>query len=189
IEYQGVSDGEIIHVPGVGGVDLTYQVHWKGIQVFKTYSTDEPYAHTPTGYPDTLGYQYVVSTIDLPAATGGLQYVFGYNAVNSGSAPCPTPSCGWGELSSVTLPSGAQAQYQYQMDGQNGPGLGYVWTDVLNNRVTRKSLTYQQQYDGGSTPITETSNYVISTGAATITSADGGVVTQLGQPTYRTEGA
>src|SRR5215213_3151167 len=39
IEYQGISNGEIIHVPGVGGVDLTYQVHWKNIQVFKTYST------------------------------------------------------------------------------------------------------------------------------------------------------
>ena len=69
--------------------------------------------------------------IDLPAATGGLQYIFGYNAADSGSSPCCTPSYGWGELSSVTLPSGAQAQYQYQLDGQNGPGFGYMWTDVL----------------------------------------------------------
>lgn len=187
IEYQGVSDGEIIHVPGVSSADLTYQVHWKGIQIFKTYSTDDPGRYDANGYPDMLGYQFVVSRIDLPAATGGLQYVFGYNAADSGSAPCCTPSYGWGELSSVTLPTGAQAQYQYQLDGHNGPGMGYMWTDVLKNSVTRKSLTYQQQYDGNSTPVTETWNYDIATG--TIVMPDGGVVTQLGQPTFRTENA
>jgi hypothetical protein len=32
VEHQGISDGDIIHVPGVGGVDLTYQVHWKNIR-------------------------------------------------------------------------------------------------------------------------------------------------------------
>ena len=187
VEYQGVSDGEIVHVPGVAGADLTYQVHWKGIQIFKTYSTDDPWKYDANGYPDVLGYQYMVSRIDLPAATGGLQYVFGYNAADSGSAPCCTPSYGWGELNSVALPSGAQAQYQYQLDGQNGPGMGYMWTDVLRNAVTRKSLMYQQQYDGNSTPVTETWNYDISTG--TIVMPEGGVVTQLGQPTYHTESA
>jgi hypothetical protein len=62
-----------------------------------------------------------------------------------------------------------------------------MWTDVLKNSVTRKSLTYQRQYDGNSTPITETWNYDIATG--TIVMPDGGVVTQLGQPTFRSETA
>jgi RHS repeat-associated protein len=189
IENQGFSGGDVIHVPGVGSADLTYQVHWKSIQVFKTYSTDDPGKYDENGYPSMLTYQFVVSQIDLPAATGGLQYVFGYNAADTGSSPCCTPSYGWGELSSVTLPTGAQAQYQYQLDGQNGPGFGYVWTDVLNNHVTRKSLTFQQQYDGNSTPVTETWNYDISIGIATFVMPDGGVVTQLGQPTYRTDNA
>ena len=186
LEYGGFSGGDVIHVPGVGGADLTYQVYWKGIQVFKTYSTEElgQHGHDPDGYPDMLGSQYVVWRIDLPAATGGLQYVFGYNAADSGSTPCCTPSYGWGELSSVTLPSGAQAQYQYQLDGQNGPGWSYLWTNVLNNNLTRKNLTYQQQYDGASTPVTETWNYEISPGFAKIKSPDGGVATQLGQPTH-----
>jgi RHS repeat-associated protein len=189
IENQGISGGDVIHVPGVGGADLTYQVHWKSIQVFKTYSTDDPGKYDENGYPSMLGYQFVVSQIDLPEATGGLQYVFGYNAADYGSSPCCTPSYGWGELSSVTLPTGAQAQYQYLLDGQNGPGFGYMWTDVLNNHVTRKSLTYQQQYDGNSTPVTETWNYDISIGMATIVMPDGGVMTQLGQPIYRTDNA
>jgi RHS repeat-associated protein len=189
IENQGVSDGDVIHVPGLNGTDLTYQVHWKTIQVFKTYSTDDPGKYDENGYPSMLGYQFVVSQIDLPAATGGLQYVFGYNAADYGSSPCCTPSYGWGELSSVTLPSGAQAQYQYLLDGHNGPGFGYMWTDVLNNHVTRKSLTYQQQYDGNSTPVTETWNYDISIGMATIVMPDGGAMTQLGQPTNHTDNA
>src|SRR5262249_49780206 len=152
IEYQGISNGDMIHVPGVGGVDLTYQVHWKNIQVFKTYSTYDlnQHNHDPDGYPDLLGSQSVVSSIDLPAASGGLQYVFGYNAVDSGSVPCCTPSYGWGELSSVTLPSGAQAQYEYTMDGLDGPGAGRMWTDVLRTWMKRKTLTYQLQYDGTS---------------------------------------
>ena len=187
LEHQGFSGGDVIHTPGVGGADLTYQVYWKGTQVYKTYSTAEiQHGQDPNGYPDMLGSQYVVWRIDLPAATGGLQYLFGYNAADFGSTPCCTPSYGWGELSSVTLPSGAQAQYKYQMDGQNGPGFNYMWTDVLNNNITRKDLTYQQEYDGGSTPITESWNYDISSSAATITMPNGGVVRQLGNPAYAT---
>lgn len=124
----------------MGGVDLTYQVHWKSIPVFKTYSTDDPGKYDPDGYPDILGSQFVVSRIDLPAQTGGLQYLFGYNAADSGSVPCCTPSYGWGELNSVTTPTGAQAQYQYQLDGQNGPGFQYMWDTVLRNQVTQKTL-------------------------------------------------
>lgn len=193
LEYGGISDGDVIHFPGVGGVGLTYKVHWKGIQVFKTYSTDEPGKYDANGYPDMLGFQYVVSAIELPVAAGGLQYSFGYNAADSGSAPCCTPSYGWGELNSIITPTGAQAQYQYQMDGQNGPGFGLMWTDVLKNAVTRKSLIYQQQYDGSSTPITETWNYnpTVSGGDGSIVMPDGGVVKQLndGARNYRTENA
>ena len=186
VEYQGISNGEIIHVPGVGGVDLTYQVHWKSIQVFKTYSTYDlnQHNHDRDGYPDFLGDQFVVSAIDLPAASGGLQYVFGYNAVDYGSIPCCTPSYGWGELSSVTLPSGAQAEYKYSLDGQNGPGMLTMWNNVLQNGMYRKTLTYQQQYDGNSTPATEVWNY----GGGMITPA-GGHIVQIGQPTFYTENA
>ncbi len=179
LEYQGFSGGDVVHMPGVGGVDLTYQVYWKGIQTWKTYSTDDPGKYDENGYPEMLNYQFVVWRIDLPAATGGLQYLFGYNAPDINSAPCCTPSYGWGELSSVTLPSGAQAQYQYKLDGGNGPGMDYTWTNVVNNYVTRKSLTYQQQYDGSSTPVTETTNYTLAPGISTIVTPAGGLVTQL----------
>jgi len=188
IEQGGVSGGDLIHVPGVGGADLTYQVYWKSIQIYKWYSTVVNDHFSQDGYPDRLGSQFVVSRIELPAATGGLQYVFGYNAVDSGSTPCCPPSYGWGELSSVTLPSGAQAQYQYKLDGQNGPGFEYSWDNILRNSITHKTLTYQQQYDGNSTPVTEVWNYSIENGLTTIENPDHGIVSQLNdtQRTYRT---
>jgi len=185
IDWEGISDGDVIHVPGVGGADLVYQIHWKGIQVYKTYSTVINDHYSPEGYPDMLGSQFVVSEIDLPSESGGLKYLFGYNAADQSSC-CP-PSYGWGELNSVTTPTGAQAQYQYQLDGQNGPGLAYTWDIVLRNQITQKTLTYQQQYDGNSTPVTETWSYDLATG--TIVNPDGGIVTQLNdaQRNYRTQ--
>ena len=176
IEKGGLSEPDVIHVPGVGGVGLTYQLHWKFIQVYKTYSTVFNDQHGD--YPDMLGSQYVVSQIDLPAESGGLKYLFGYNAADY-NGTCCTPSYGWGELNSVTTPTGAQAQYQYQLDGENGPGLNYLWDVVLKKRITRKSLTYQQQYDGSSTPVTETWNYPDSgnnDNISSIVNPDGGIV-------------
>ena len=197
IEYGGGSGVDIIHMPGVGGADLTYQVHWKGIQVFKTYSTAQPEhfsTESAAGYPDMLGSHFVVSRIDLPAATGGLQYVFGYNAADSGSSPCCTPSYGWGELNSVTTPTGAQAQYQYYLDGENGPGFAHQWRNILSNTVTQKTLTYQQQYDGTATPVTETWTYNIDAmfgSGSCVVMPDGGSVSQwtYAQQTYRTQNA
>ncbi len=187
IEYGGFSGGDVIHVPGVGGADLTYQIHWKAIQVFKTYATVIDDHYSPDGYPEVLALQFVVSRIDLPSQSGGLNYLFGYNAADYTGAPCCPPSYGWGELNSVTTPTGAQAQYQYQLDAQNGPGFSYSWDVVLKKRVTRKSLTYQQQYDGNSTLVTETWNYNEDNGS--IVNPDGGIVTQLSdsQRNYRTQ--
>ena len=184
IENQASLNRAVIYVPGVGGVNLTYHVYWKAIQVYKTYSTEEPEKYDAQGYPDMLGNLFVVSRIDLPAEAGGLQYVFGYNAVDSGSVPCCTPSYGWGELSSITLPSGAQAQYQYGLDGLNGPGLNFMWDQVLKNAMGRKTLTYQQQYDGSSSPVSETWNY-----GSGMNTPEGGVIKQHGQPAYKTENA
>jgi RHS repeat-associated protein len=188
IEEQAISDGQIIHVPGVGGADLAYQIHWKAIQVYKTYSTvfNDRYGD----YPDILGLQFVVSEIDLPTESGGLKYLFGYNAAGYVGAPCCTPSYGWGELNSVTTPTGAQAQYQFKLDGQNGPGFEYLWREVIRTQITRKNLIYQQQNDGSSTPVTETWNYTNGFMVnPIIVNPDGGMVTQLNdaQRNYRTQ--
>jgi RHS repeat-associated protein len=193
VEHGGVSNGDIVHVPGVGGADMAHQVHWKTIQVYKTYSTTMPEhfsQESQNGYPDMLGTQFVVSEIDMPAESGGLKYLFGYNAADFNNTCC-TASYGWGELNSITTPTGAQAQYIYALDGQNGPGMGQMWREVLNNAVTQKTLTYLQQYDGSSTLITETWTYSpdVIGGNGGIINPDGGAVSQwnYGHRNYRTQ--
>src|SRR5712691_4772207 len=123
----------------------------------------------------------VVDQIILPGQAGSLSYTFGYNAPDAD--PYPDTSYGWGEVTSITLPTGAQANYSFLFDGTGG-FLGTPkppraeW--VLNDHPVRKDLTYSAEYDGGSTPTTETWTYdgpgiTGSGGSMTITGPDGGV--------------
>jgi RHS repeat-associated protein len=184
LEKGYAANTDAIHVKGAGGTELTTQIKWKTLQVYKTYITS--YDGNGSGYPDTIGLLTVVSEITLPSQTGGLKYTFGYNASDhgAGSPPYPTPSYGWGELSSITLPSGATVQYAYSLDGINGPTNGpdhIDWETVLEQVPVSKTLTYNQDYDGASTPVTETWSYGIISrppgvdGSSTITSPDAGV--------------
>src|SRR6202007_3068302 len=79
---------------------------------------------------------------------------------------------------SITLPSGASSTNQYAFDGESG----LTTHQAMTNTITQKALTYNQEYDGSSTPITETTSYSINdtdgTGTATITNPDGGVVAE-----------
>ena len=76
------------------------------------------------------------------------------------------------------LQTGTQAQYQYAFDGQSGLSTH----EAMTNTISRKTLSYLQEYDGSSTPVSETTTYSISeidgTGTATITNPDGGVTTE-----------
>src|SRR5207245_4310816 len=139
----------------------------------KTYQPEYAAGGGPAGESSTLDQFYVVSEIDLPVESGGLKYLFGYNAPYFPDTPAPAN--GWGELSSVTLPSGAQAQYHYALDGQSD----LLTHEVMRNTVSQKTLSWLQEYDGNSTPVTETTNYNITetdgSGSATITNPDGGI--------------
>jgi RHS repeat-associated protein len=71
------------------------------------------------------------------------------------------------------LPSGAQASYQYIYDGNDFLG----WYQPLENYATRKDLAYQREYDGSSTPVTETWLYSLTPSVqCAITEPDGGVL-------------
>jgi RHS repeat-associated protein len=190
---QGYAPNEdAIRVNGVGGMPLTYRIKWKTVQVYKTYTTA---GESPNGFPDTLNTLYVVSEVILPPQAGGLKYTFGYNAADLVNGPL-TPSHGWGELSSVTLPSGAKVNYQYGLDGLNGD---VSWDTVLRNAPTRKDLIYRLEYDGApvsnlpcdpmaeTSCVTETWLYslagVLTTlglpGGGTVTGPNGGVASEF----------
>jgi hypothetical protein len=117
----------------------------------------------------------VVDQIILPSQAGALSYTFAYNAPDTD--PYPNYSYGWGEISSITLPSGAQAEYDWTWDGSalaQGPMVSWV----LQAAVTRKDLTYTADYDGSSTPITDTWTYSAPMNygtVMTITGPDGGI--------------
>jgi RHS repeat-associated protein len=131
-----------IHVNGAYGHELVWTVQWRNITVHKTYHlSDHDVNHT-------LSRVFrVVDKIFLPAQAGSLNYTFDYNANTA------NPSLGWGELSSITLPSGASTTYGYQRDNANGSTLQAF--HILRNRPTQKTLTYNGVYDGVTISATE----------------------------------
>lgn len=172
-----VNNSQKIHSTGPGGADVAYEVIWKLIQVGKMYRTVDMFeGPNPNGYPEALSSLNVVSEIKLPSPNGNLKYTFGYNAHDYGTVPWGTPSVGLGEVSSLTLPSGAQVQYQYTLDNQNGPeDTEFKWDNLLKNAVTKKTLTFQEEYDGSTTPVTQTWLYP----GWGVVNPDGGAVVQV----------
>lgn len=181
IEYGSAANQDNITVSGYNGATLTTTITWADVVVHKAYTRE---VGTPFNLPATWRS---VSQITLPSQAGSLTYIFGYNANGS------NPTVGWGELSSITLPSGAKATYTYANDNQNN-----IYSDsVLLNRPTQKQLLYRAEYDGTTVSnsvcespqpcITETWTYgmeYVNTGegnlgiTSTITSPDGGVTTE-----------
>jgi hypothetical protein len=104
--------------------------------------------------------------LQVPSDTGTLQYQFGYD---------PTS----GELTSVTLPSGATTSYTYG-GGSYATTVGL--TLFYSTVVTGKQVTWLDQSDGGSTKRSETWGYNYGCPAGppcttTITAPDGGAHT------------
>jgi len=154
------------------GETLTWTVRWKWISVLKNYW---PCAASLACEPEVLQQEaygiprLVVDTITMPAQAGGLMYTFSYNAPNYVSGL--SPSNGWGEVNGITLPSGAHVDYTYQQDGSQPFS---ATPDILRNSPTSKVLSYIQEYDGTSTPVTETWTYAISQFGSTVTAPDQG---------------
>lgn len=165
---------------GFNNETLVWTVKWKSIYVNRTYKTTGAGGGIGQGNTSDLSFAgefIVVDRITLPAQLGNFIYQFNYNAPDyiPGSPPPTTTSVGWGEVSSITLPSGAQSNYQYRWDNSSSPAINT--RTVLENSVKQKALTYQAEYDGTSAPVTETWLYQIGRSQSTITEPDGGITT------------
>jgi RHS repeat-associated protein len=183
VQYDTATGDDLIRVAGVNNETLTWTVSWKSIEVNKSYTTTCAGCTQERGGTSVQQFQYplrVVDRITLPAQSGGLTYVFGYNADTS------NPSLGWGEVNSVTLPSAAQAAYGWELDGEQ-PGESNPRVNiVLDNSPTSKTLSYQQEYDGSSTTATETWQYSISHWGSSITAPDLGTSSEsFGDTSYQ----
>jgi RHS repeat-associated protein len=192
---------DYIYAQGFGGEQLKWTVKWKQIYINKEYFATalDPSGGRGNSYRTSFTHiDMVVDQIILPTQAGGLTYTFGYNAGDYvGSTE--VLSYGWGELSSVTLPSGARALYSYALDGVAATNSTYKWSNVLNSKPTQKTLIYRAEYDGveisnmpcdpqSESCITEMWTYglggggVLATMNSHITSVsnpDGGVTTEL----------
>jgi YD repeat-containing protein len=171
IEYDEAAGRDYIRVAGYNNVQLQTTVRWTVTYVVKNY-----YSYEQEFNEELSVGHLVVQQIDLPSQAGSLSYTFGYNG--SPTYIYPNHSYGHGELSSVTLPSAAQAVYQYYHDNHDFMNA----SDVLQNFPTGKTLTYQRQYDGGSTNATEVWAYASAdttscngVACGKVTAPDGGV--------------
>jgi len=182
IEHNNAAREDYVREQGFNGQTLTWTVKWTDVWQYKKYAAAgaSPYENYdgPPWTEEIFIFHSVVERIMLPAQMGGLSYTFAYNP-NSTS---PNLSYGWGELSSITIPSGATASYQYYRDGYNNNVRGEYLSaqDVLKNGPARKDLTYQLEYDGTASQKTETWFYggFNNTGNASITNPDGSTVTE-----------
>lgn len=170
---------DYIYSLGFNNQSLKWTVKWKTIFIRRDYRTAA--VSSGKGRGNTSDQTYVdaltvVESITLPAQLGNLSYQFSYNAPDyiPGSPEPTTPSVGWGEVSGITMPSLAQVSYQYSQDSvTTRPGIRFI----LDNQVTRKTLTYQAEYDGTSTPVTDSWSYAV-TGlhtSSSLTGPDSGV--------------
>ena len=167
-----------IYSLGFNNQSLKWTVKWKTIFVLRNYRTTAASTGRTRGNTSDQTYQGtfdVVDRITLPPQLGSLSYVFSYNAPDyvDGTPEPTTPSVGWGEVSGITLPSGAQASYQYSQDSTTRPSVRFV----LDGHLRRKTLTYQAQYDGELTPVSEAWAYSVGRTSSSIRGPDGGLTT------------
>ena len=165
VEYG--TNEDYIHAFGFNGTEIITTVKWTNTYVVKVYRAGNHFQFD-TNLNRTIK---VVNEIQLPSQLGtGLKYTFGYNG---NTAPGGGTSVGWGELNSITLPSGANSVYQYERDNQSGTLLQADW--VLENAPSRKDLNYNIEYDGATVAApTETWIYSLGDGFAGVTNPEGG---------------
>lgn len=161
---NGLTDdlGRTISGGGIGyeGADLDWTVSYKSVYVNKTYQSCDLPCPTSEQRSNLNQIFNVVDTLTEPTAMGGRTYYFHYNA-----HPYPSPpsgqSDGWGEVSIVELPAGGEIQYDYSLDGVDGPSNGLpddVQVILDNHPVAKRiihdgvtdSWTYSTGTSGGS---------------------------------------
>jgi len=175
IEYDSATGQDYVYKWGVGNEQLKWTVKWKTITVAKTYWVNEQLGCSCAAggvWQNLAG----VETITLPSQVGSvLNYTFDYNQVTA-NPTYENPSYGWGEVSSATLPTGASVSYAYDTDGSGY--CAFAWRAVVENSPARKTLTYSQEYDGSSTPTTESWLYAHTTNYCQTTAPDGGITVE-----------
>lgn len=161
-----------ITVKGIDGEDITTQI------VYGNRWVNRPYQITghdvdeiiPSGIDTSSVVNTNIQTIEeiiLPTQLGSLSYTFDYYAATTQQTGTNYTD-GWGELKSMTIPSGATSTYEYQMST-----LSTFAADVLDNKATQRTLSFDEVYDGVSTPRTEVTTYTSNQWGSVVSNPDG----------------
>ncbi|MEK6411088.1 MAG: hypothetical protein AABN34_29555, partial [Acidobacteriota bacterium] len=185
--YTAANDTGLVKYKTVGGTLETITIHF----ATKTLTGKAINAgdRLCLNWGNLLGEDFkVITSIGLPETQPGVtrQISFEYNSDTIDTLSSPIQFRGWcgdpvtdisvashglGELSRITLPSGASAEYVYKQDGnQTGPlGLSnnrFACRLVSGNSLKQKTLVH----DGVSSDIW---NYTITSGSGQVTGPDG----------------
>src|ERR1051325_4047788 len=115
VEFDGATGRDYIYATGANGESLTWTIKWRTIYAYKPYRATTAGTQRGNTYATTASNNpIVVDQIILPLQASSLTYPFGYNA--PATDPYPNYSSGWGEISSITLPSGALTSYTWTYD-------------------------------------------------------------------------
>ena len=122
-----------VTMQGVNNQTLVWKVLWKTITFSRQYDTTGAGGGIGRGGTSTQTLSMSLKVVDkiiLPDELDNLTYEFHYNTESGGT--------GFGELSSVKMPSGAEAEYEYE-----SPIPFLVNTDqILLRYPNQKTLTY-----------------------------------------------
>lgn len=162
-----------VTVKGVGGESVTTQLVGGSRWIHRKYTAIEnnPDEIVPQGTERSDEVNVAIQTIQqviLPTQAGGQSYSFEYYADTTQQFGTNYTN-GWGELKSVTLPSGAKATYTYD----ELEGTDYRALDIVESHVAQREMAYTDSYDGASTPRTETTSYSSFNGISSVRNPDG----------------
>jgi YD repeat-containing protein len=164
-------NGNGVTMSGVNGESVTTQLVWGYRWVYRKYKKIDYGETVPTGTERWAWLGEQIQTLDqiiLPTQAGGQFYTFDYYG-DATQQSGTNYTNGWGELKSVTLPTGAKTTYTFE----SAIGTDALASDVLGNKAISKDLVYN---DEGNVIRTETTLFTSSQGyGSSVTMPNGAV--------------
>lgn len=164
--------GDDIVVKGVDGNNLTTTVTWGERFVNREYRMIDMSETIPSGVSREGKIDQAIQTVEsitLPSQLGTQVYEFDYYADLERPNGNDFTS-GFGELKSMTIPS--QAVSEYNFDLQDNVDT-YLASEILANSPINRDLNYSESYDGSTTSKVDVSIFEAGPGGWSVTNPDG----------------
>jgi RHS repeat-associated protein len=166
IDYQTV-DQDVITQAGYGGQPLTSTVKWGVVTLTGAHVYGE--ANDCQPYLDCDAVNNAFKVVQSITFANGLVHHFTYDgSVHSDGTKT------WGQISSMTLPSGATVAYNYPSQPTPSPAYGAILTQIFP--LSSKALTWADEDSSPSVSRQEISTYSFSGANSIFTNPDGGQV-------------